>query len=123
LETELNCNFMNISSIIVQTKPENLADVLNTVKNSDFCEYHLHKETGHIIVTVEGSGIEEEMKKLRKLQALPNVISAEMVYSYAENELDAARDKLDFAGIPKWLNDPNIKAEDIKYNGDLKKRL
>jgi len=114
---------MNISSIVVQTKPENLTGVLNTIKNSDFCEYHLHKDSGHIIVTVEGTGIEEEMKKLKKLQSLPDVISAEMVFSYAEEELDAAREKLDFADIPQWLNDPNTKAEDIKYNGDLKKRF
>ncbi len=114
---------MNISSIIVQTKPEFIDEVLCKIKNSDFCEYHLHKDTGHIIVTIEGSGIEEEMAKLKLLQSIPKVISAEMVYSYAEDELEREREKLINSTFPDWLNDPNVKAQDIKYNGDLKKRL
>ncbi len=114
---------MNISSIVVLTKPENLVEVVKTIKESDFCEYHLHKDTGHIIVTLEGSGIEEEMKKLKQVQAIPKVISAEMIYSYAEDELEQVRDKLDRSSMPEWLNDPNVDARDIRYHGDLKKRL
>ena len=45
---------MNLSSIVVLTKPENLEEVLASIKSSDFCEYHLHDEKGRIIVTVEG---------------------------------------------------------------------
>jgi len=26
-------------------------------------------------------------------------------------------------GFPEWLNDENIRAEDIRYQGDLKKRF
>ena len=114
---------MNISSIVVQTKPENLDEVIEVIKTSDFCEYHLHKDTGHIIVTLEGTGIEEEMKKLKQVQAIPRVISAEMIYSYAEDELEKVRDKLDRSTTPEWLNDPNVRAQDIKYHGDLKKRM
>ena len=114
---------MNISSVVVQTKPENMNGVIEILKNSDFCEYHMHKETGHIIVTLEGRGIEEEMAKLKEIQAISGVISAEMVYSYAEDELEAERDKLEKATLPGWLNDPDVKAQDIKYHGDLKKRL
>ena len=44
---------MNISSIGVQTNPDNLKEVVEAIKSSDFCEYHLHKDTGHIIVTLE----------------------------------------------------------------------
>ena len=35
MEIKLNFVVMNISSIVVQTKPENLSGVLNTIKNSD----------------------------------------------------------------------------------------
>ena len=114
---------MNISSIVVQTKPEFIDQVVELLKSSDFCEYHFHKDSGHIIVTLEGSGIEEEIKKLKKLQALPNVISAEMVYSYSEDELEQQRDKLELSHTPDWLSDPNVKAQDITYHGDLKKRF
>ena len=114
---------MNISSIGVQTKPDNLKEVIEATKSSDFCAYHLHKEIGPIVLTLKGSGIEEEMKKLKKVQAIPKVISAEMIYNYAEDELEQVRDKLDRSAIPEWLNDPNMDARVIKYHGDLKKRL
>jgi len=115
---------MNISSIIVQTKKEHQENVINAIKNNDFCEYYLHDDSGRIVVTVEGKGVEEEMKKLRQIQQLPNVISAEMMYAYSEDELNAERDKLENTDkIPEWLNDENVIAEDIKYKGDLKKRL
>ena len=52
---------------------------------------------------------------------MPNVISAEMIYSYAEDELEAERSKLLKSGVPEWLNDPDITADKIKYGGDLKR--
>lgn len=115
---------MNLSSIVVQVKPEYLEELISTIKESSFCEYHLHDEKGRIIVTVEGEGIEEEIKKLKKIKTLPNVISAEVVYSYSEDEIDREMKKLENSdNLPEWLNDNNIKAEDIKYGGDLKKRF
>jgi len=115
---------MNISSIVVKTRKENLESVINAVSTSDFCEYHLHDDNGRIIVTVEGKGVEEEINKLKQIQQLPHVISAEMMYAYSEDELNAERDKLEKTDkIPEWLNDESVRAEDIKYKGDLKKRL
>lgn len=113
---------MNLSSIVVLTKPENLEEVLASIKSSDFCEYHLHDEKGRIIVTVEGKDTDEEIGKLNKIQALPHVISAEMAFAYSEDELEKAREELEQSeeNIPKWLNDPDAKMRDIKYGGDLK---
>jgi len=115
---------MNISSIVVQTKKEHSEMVIDALKEGDFCEYHLHDEKGRIIITIEGDGVEDEIKKLRQVQQIPHVISAEMVYAYSEDELDTERDKLQKSdNLPEWLNDENVKAEDIKYKGDLKKRF
>jgi len=115
---------MNISSIVVQTKKEHSEKVITALKEGDFCEYHLHDEKGRIVVTIEGDGVEDEIKKLRQVQQIPNVISAEMVYAYSEDELDTERDKLQSSdNFPEWLNDENLRAEDIKYKGDLKKRF
>jgi nitrate reductase NapD len=113
---------MNLSSIVVLTKPEHLEEVLNSINASDDYEYHLHDEKGRIIVTIEGIDTDEEIIKFKKLQAIPNVISAEMVFAYSEDELEQEREKLEnFKGnIPDWLNDPNDKISDIKYRGDLK---
>jgi len=45
------------------------------------------------------------------------------MYAYSEDELNAERDKLEnIDKIPDCLNDENVRAEDIKNKGDLKKR-
>ncbi len=116
---------MNLSSIVVLTKPEHLEEIINTIKSSDDYEYHLHDEKGRIIVTIEGKDTDEEIGKLMKLQALPHVISAEMVFAYSEDELEQAREELENSddNIPTWLNDPDAPVRDIKYGGDLKGKL
>lgn len=116
---------MNLSSIIVQVKPENLPSVIKEIKSSQDFEYHIHDKTGRIIVTIEGVNTQEEIKKLKKLNAIKNVISAEMVFAYSEEELEQDRNKLEKIkdNLPEWLNDPNTKLHDIKYGGDLKGKL
>ncbi len=116
---------MNLSSIVIQTRPEHLESVLKGVKSSPDYEYHIHDEKGRIIVTIEGKDTEEEIGKLKKLQAIPNVVSAEMAFAYSEDELDKERDKLENSkdNIPDWLNDPDATTRDINYGGDLKKRF
>lgn len=115
---------MNISSIVIRTKPEHVEKIVKELKEGKICEYHLHDEKGRIIVTLEGEGVSEEVGKLRELQQTPFIISAEMMYSYSEDELDELKTKLENTkDFPDWLNDENIRAEDIKYHGDLKKRF
>ena len=83
----------------------------------------MHDEMGRIILTIEGKNTEEELVKLNHLKVLDHIITADMVYSYSEDELDELRENIDEnKKVPEWLNDPNIKAEQIKYNGDLKKK-
>lgn len=115
---------MNISGILVQVKPENIEKVINSIKTTDFCEYHMHDEKGRIIVTIEGEGVEEEIGKLKQLQRVEGVIAADMMYAYAEDELDKIRAELDKnKDLPGWLNDPDATAADIRYNGDLTKKM
>lgn len=116
---------MNISSIVIQVKSEFIDEVVSACEASDFCDYHFHdKEKGKIIVTIEGEGIDEEMGKMKKIQAIPHVISAEMMMAYSEDELDAEREKLDASGVvPEVLNDDKVRLEDIIYRGDLKKKV
>lgn len=115
---------MNISSIVIKTNPQNLDEVLKELNESEICDVHMHDEFGRIVVTIEGEGISEEIKKLKILETMPNVISADMIYSYAEDELNEARENFDKnGGIPDVLKDDNLKAEDITYRGDLKKKM
>lgn len=114
---------MNISSIVVQTLPKYLDEVVNDLKNCEVCDYHLHDEKGRIIITVEGEGVSEELEKLRVIEAIPHVIAADMQMAYSEDELDEHMEVLNNADlVPKMLNEENVDPKDIVYNGDLKKK-
>jgi nitrate reductase NapD len=114
---------MNISSVVVQTVPKFLDEVVECLKNSDACDYHMHDEKGRVIITLEGADVSEELKKMKVIEMIPHVISAEMQMAYSEDELDANMKKLENADlVPKMLNDEDIDPRDIVYRGDLKKK-
>lgn len=114
---------MNISSIVVQTLPKYLDEVLVAIKSCDACEYHLHDEKGRIIVTIEADSVAGELEKLKVIEAIAHVASAEMQMSYSEDELEQHIKIIENGdAVPRILNDDSVKIEDIVYNGDLKKR-
>ena len=83
----------------------------------------MHDELGRIIITIEGAGVSEELKKLKVIEAIPHVMSADMQMAYSEEELSSHLEVLaNSDAVPKMLNDKNILPEDIVYNGDLKKK-
>ncbi|MFW2599970.1 chaperone NapD [Aliarcobacter butzleri] len=113
---------MNISSIVVQTLPKNLEEVVKALKASGVCDYFMHDELGRVIVTIEGDGVQEELKKLKVIEAIPNVISADMQMAYSQEELDSHLEVLENSdAVPRVLNE-DVKPEDIVYNGDLKQK-
>ena len=114
---------MNISSIIVQTLPKYVDEVVESLKNCDVCDYHMHDEKGRIIITIEGEGVQEELKKLKVIEAIPHVMSADMQMAYSEEELSSHLEVLENAdAVPKVLNDQTVSVANMVYNGDLKKK-
>ena len=114
---------MNISSIVVQTVPKYLDEVVESLKNCEACDYHMHDEKGRVIITIEGNGVKEELEKLRVIEAIPHVVAADMQMAYSEDELDEHMEVLDNAdAVPKMLNDENVDPEKIIYRGDLKRK-
>lgn len=114
---------MNISSIVVQTLPKYLDEVVQSLKDCEVCDYHLHDEKGRVIITIEGEGVSEELEKLRVIEAIPYVMAADMQMAYSEDELDSHMEVLNNSDVvPKMLNDDDIQVQDIVYNGDLKKK-
>ncbi len=114
---------MNVSSIVVQTLPKYLEEVVQNLKKCEVCDYHLHDEKGRVIVTIEGAGVSEELEKLRVIEAIPHVVAADMQMAYSEDELDEHMERINDAEVvPKFLNDADMRPEDIIYNGDLKKK-
>ncbi|MFT7004802.1 MAG: nitrate reductase NapD [Sulfurimonas sp.] len=114
---------MNISSIVVQTVPKYLDEVVQSLKDCEECDYHMHDAKGRIIITIEGEGVSEELKKLSVVEAIPHVIAADMQMAYSEDELNEHMEVINNADVvPKMLNDDDINVKDIVYNGDLKRK-
>lgn len=114
---------MNISSIVVKTLPKYLEQVIEDLKNCDACDYHMHDEKGRIIITIEGEGVEEELKKLRVIENIPHVASADMQMAYSEDELDKNMEIMNNSEVvPKGINDDSISPDQVIYNGDLKRK-
>ena len=114
---------MNISSVVIKTLPKFLDEVVENLKNCEACDYHMHDEIGQVIITIEGESVSEELKKMRVIEAIPHVISAEMQMAYSEDELDTHMEVLNNADVvPKILNDKNVDVSKIIYRGDLKKK-
>jgi len=113
---------MNVSSIVVQAPSKYIDELVELFKESDYCDYHLHdKATGKIIVTVEGEGVEEEIKKLVKIQELPQVMAADMMMTYQEDQLDEEIKLLNEQDpVPDVLKREDIAIQDIVYHGDLR---
>ena len=114
---------MNISSIVVQVLPKNYDTLKEELESGGICDYHFgDKEKGKMIVTIDGSGVEEEIKKLVHIQQTKNVLAADMMQTYQE-ELEGAIKELEEADVvPDMLNMDSIDVRDIIYNGDLKKK-
>jgi len=114
---------MNISSIVVQTVPKYLEEVVENLKQCEVCDYHMHDEKGRIIITIEGESVKEELEKLRVIEGIPHVIAADMQMAYSEDELNQHMEVLDNSdAVPKMLNDDNLDLDNVIYRGDLKKK-
>jgi len=114
---------MNISSIVVQTVPKYLDEVVKSLQECEVCDYHMHDEKGRVIITIEGNGVKEELEKLRVIEAIPHVVAADMQMAYSEDELDEHMEVLNNSdAVPKMLNDENVDPDKIIYRGDLKKK-
>ncbi len=116
---------MNISSIVVTTSPKHLQEVLKNLEESGLCEIHFIDEKGKIIITIEGENVGEEVAKVKTIEELPHVLTADMMYSYSEEELEHAIEEFHKVEelVPDILKDEGISADEIEYHGDLKGKL
>jgi nitrate reductase NapD len=87
-------NIMNVSSIIVKTSSKNMQEVMDTINAMEFCEVHFFDAHGKMVVTIEGTTIDEQMERMKKIQNNPSVINANLAYSYCEDEITASFDRI-----------------------------
>lgn len=85
---------MNVSSIVVKTTAEHLHEVIDHINAVDSCEVHFFDAGGKIVATIEGESIQEQMESMKKIQALPDVLTVNLSYSYCEDEVVGAVEKL-----------------------------
>lgn len=112
---------MNISSIVVKCAPEYITDVIESIKSSKQGDVYANDDKGRIIVILEGETTEEESQKLRIIQEIPHILSAEMVYAYSEDEFSAEDGKFEKVSddLIDQLNS-DTDAKEIVYGGHLK---
>lgn len=98
---------MNVSSLVINTAPEHIEKVIDMLGKSGLCEVFFHDTSGRIVVTIEGRDVSEEMRKLKDIQAIEHVASAELVYSYSEHEVMQDLGKINSISdpVPEALRD------------------
>ncbi|WP_461828752.1 chaperone NapD [Aquifex sp.] len=108
---------MNISSVVVRTKPEHIQEVIEALENSGMCDVYFHDDN-KVIVVIEAESTDEEVFKMKAIRSLPHVLSAELIFSYSD-EWAKAKEYLDInkERVPEILNDDKVRAEDIVYKG------
>ncbi len=79
---------MNISSVVVKTLPEHTAALKASLAASGLCDIHFSDEKGRIVITLEGDDNTDETKKLKQIQGLPHVVSADFSYTYADDDTE-----------------------------------
>ena len=95
---------MNVSSIVVRTAPEYLGQAIEEINAISLCEVHFYDTDGKIIVTIEGDRVQDQVETMRRIQDLPFVLSACLLYSYCGDESAAALRDIDANGDspPVW---------------------
>ncbi|MDH5681008.1 MAG: chaperone NapD [Spirochaetota bacterium] len=113
---------MNISSIVVKCRPEFMDTLIEKLNASELCEVHHRDDKGQIVVVIEGEDVSVEISKLKAIESMDHVITADMMYSYSEEELMKAREELGQPAnaVPDVLQDETLPAESIGYSGQVK---
>jgi nitrate reductase NapD len=75
---------MNVTGVVIRTRPENLECVMAAIKALSGCDVHFHDDAGRIIVTVEGESGADDMQRLRQLRNLPNVLDAGVAFTFSD---------------------------------------
>lgn len=76
---------MNISSVIVQTRPERLADVRAALAALPGVELHAESPEGKLVITLEDDSTRTAADRYVDLNNIPGVLSAAMVYQFSDD--------------------------------------
>ncbi|MBK8386617.1 MAG: chaperone NapD [Candidatus Accumulibacter sp.] len=89
---------MNISSVLVYTRPQDLQLVREQLSALAGVEVHAASENGRLIVIIEADSVQAVADIFAQINQQPGVLAASMVYHQFEPDPDeeARRDETDF---------------------------
>ena len=82
----MNKTGMNISGVLVQAWPDDIAAVQSRLEEVPGVEVHAEDEKGHLVVTIESETVQATAEILTNLQGVEGVLSASMVYHHEEQQ-------------------------------------
>jgi nitrate reductase NapD len=77
---------MNISSIVVQTHPQNAVALQGELADLPGVDVHGANEDGRIVITIEDTADNAPAKTLMNVQNMQGVLSASLIYNYCDDE-------------------------------------
>jgi nitrate reductase NapD len=77
---------MHIASVIVRTRPEHIEQVHGELRRISGVEVHAVTPEGRLVVTVESDDRGDAVSRFARLQELPQVLSAALVYEQSETD-------------------------------------
>lgn len=110
---------MNISSVIVHIKDENLMDdILNSLRKMSECEVVAY-ENLKIVALISVENFEDELETFKAMERINGVAGVAMVYSYQE-DLEGDLERLKASGkLSEVLTNEDMQARDIVYSGSV----
>ncbi|MDF0602440.1 chaperone NapD [Psychromarinibacter sp. C21-152] len=75
----------HLSSLVVHAKPDALDDVSRRLEDEG-CEIHARSEAGKLVVTLEAPHQRELSDALTRIQLLPGVLAATLVFHHVEED-------------------------------------
>nr|VFK55151.1 MAG: periplasmic nitrate reductase chaperone NapD [Candidatus Kentron sp. TUN]VFK61226.1 MAG: periplasmic nitrate reductase chaperone NapD [Candidatus Kentron sp. TUN]VFK62401.1 MAG: periplasmic nitrate reductase chaperone NapD [Candidatus Kentron sp. TUN] len=79
---------MDLCSILLHARPDNLSSVRNTLRALEGVEIHATTPDGRMVITVEGNNQEQFSRTVLQLQDIDGVIDASLVYHFHEEDLE-----------------------------------
>ncbi|MCP1200506.1 chaperone NapD [Notoacmeibacter sp. MSK16QG-6] len=73
----------HLSSLVIHARPETLDQVVRRLEQEG-CEVHARIELGKLVVTLEADGQRTLNDALTRIQLLPGVIAATLVFHHVE---------------------------------------
>ena len=76
---------MTICSLVIQTRPEYLSSVCDSLTNMDGVEVHAQNEYGKMVISIDHPSREYCSKAMTDMTRIDGVMSTSLVYEYQED--------------------------------------